>query len=119
MGGAFGINEEEPFEGNACAREGWRVKLAGGRDADGPSPFGHPLEQRQEQSEFADTGMGDEDLGDRADWPAFAGKYGIQGGMTGGDAGCGQRDLIAAPHKMLQRAWVTKGRNSRRRHGDQ
>ena len=118
MGGAFGINEEQPLEGNARAGEGWRIKLAWRRNADGPAPFGHPLEQGQDQSELTDTGMGDEDLGERADRPALAGQYGIQGGMAGGNAGRCRGNLIATPHKMLQRVWGTKDRNSRRRHGN-
>lgn len=118
MGRAFGINEKQPLKRNARAREGRRIKLARRRDADGPAPLGHPLEQGQDQSELADTGMGDEDFGECADRPAFAGQHGIQGGMAGGNAGCCRGNLIATPHKMLQRVWGTKGRNSRRRHGN-
>lgn len=119
MGGAFCINQEQAIQGDARAGQGWCIKLARRCDADGPAPFGHPLEKRQDQSELTDTSMGDEDFGECADWPALAGQYGIQVRMTGCDAGRGRGDLIASPHKMLQRAWRAKGRNSRGRHGNE
>lgn len=104
MGGAFRIDEEQTFEGHACAGKGRGVRLAWWGNADGPAFFGHPLEQGQDQTELADTCVGNEDFGECPDWPALAGQHGIQGSMAGGNAGRCRGKLIATPHKMLQRA---------------
>ena len=103
MGRAGRLDEEQAREGHPGGGQGRGIEGLGRGDADRPAPRRDTGQQRQQQAELTDPGVGQEELGEGIPRPATAGQHGIQPGMAGGQPrSFGLRQPIAAPHQAFE-----------------